>query len=224
MRILLVEDNEMLARGIRNALQDKAHCVEWFADGVDGRDYLHAEQPDVAIIDINLPGMNGLDIVRDARRHGNSTPILILTARSETHQRVAGLDAGADDYLAKPFEMAELEARLRALCRRQSALRPVVETLGGIEFNRNLRQIRDASGPLPLTRRELSLFECLFDRQGQIVPASLIADQVYGIGSDTDMNAVQLLVSRLRKRLSQTSVIIHTARGLGYMLEEEHGA
>lgn len=221
MRILLVEDNEMLARGIKNTLQDQAHCVEWLADGLDGRDYLRRESPDVAIIDINLPGMNGLDIVRDARQRGNPVPILILTARSETHERVEGLDAGADDYLAKPFEMAELEARLRALSRRKAALAPVVEALGHIEFDRNLRQIRGPDGVLALTRRELSLFECLFDRQGQIVPGSLIADQVYGVGSDTDMNAVQLLVSRLRKRLCGTAVTIHTARGLGYMLEED---
>ncbi len=211
----------MLARGIRNALEDEAHCVEWFADGRHGRDYLQTERPDVAIIDINLPGMNGLEIVRQAREQGNPTPILILTARTETHERVAGLDAGADDYLAKPFEMAELEARLRALSRRQSRLSPVVEKLGRIAFNRNLRQIDGPDGVLPLTRRELALFECLFDRQGQIVPAALIADQVYGIGSDTDMNAVQLLVSRLRKRLTGSGLVIHTARGLGYMLEED---
>lgn len=221
MRILLVEDNEMLARGIQNALTDQAHCVEWFSDGLDGRDYLRSESADVAIIDINLPGLNGLDIVRDARNRNNPIPILILTARSETHERVEGLDAGADDYLAKPFEMAELEARLRALTRRQASLSPVVETLGKLEFDRNLRQIRGPEGPLPLTRRELSLFECLFERQGQIIPGSVIADQVYGIGSDTDMNAIQLLVSRLRKRISGTSVTIHTARGLGYMLEED---
>ncbi|MGI9373589.1 MAG: response regulator transcription factor [Hyphomicrobiales bacterium] len=222
MRIVLVEDNEMLARGVQKALEADAHCVEWFADGAEGCAHLTTEQADIAIVDINLPGMNGLDIVRQVRSHGFSFPVLMLTARGETEERVNGLDAGADDYLIKPFEMAELEARLRALARRQQTYRQTVEKLSKLTFDRNTRQVGGPEGALELSRRELALFECLFDKCGQIVSGSSIADYVYGVGSDTDANAVQLLVSRLRKRLEGTGVNIRTARGLGYMLDQDN--
>ena len=134
MRIVLVEDNEALARGIENALRDQGHGVNHITDGADAFAFLAQEGADLAIIDINLPGMSGLDIIRGLRRRGSDLPMLILTARGMTGDKVAGLDAGADDYLVKPFEMAELNARVRALVRRRAVMQQQEESLGTLRY------------------------------------------------------------------------------------------
>jgi two-component system, OmpR family, response regulator len=224
MRIVLVEDNEMLARGIANALRDLGHAVDCIPNGLEGASFLSAGHgADLAIIDLNLPGMNGIEIIRAMRARGDATPVLMLTARGETADRVAGLDAGADDYVVKPFVMAELVARLRALRRRSPGLAPQVERLGQLEFDRAARRLVAAGRPIELPRRELALFEVLLDNAGRVVPKDRIGERLYGTGSEIEPNAVELLVSRLRRKLAGCGVEIRTARGLGYMLDAGGG-
>ncbi|MDZ4135833.1 MAG: response regulator transcription factor, partial [Paracoccaceae bacterium] len=219
-RIALIEDNESLAKGILNALRDQGHAVDWLADGRGGDDFLRTAGADVAIIDVNLPGMSGLDILRGLRARGDAMPVLILTAMGKTSDRVAGLDAGADDYLVKPFEMAELIARLRALARRRPELRSQTEPVGALTYDRVQRQISGPAGPVDLPRRELALFELLLEHRGRIIDKDRIAATLYGTGSEVEPNAVELLISRLRRKLDGSGVQIRTARGLGYMLDD----
>ncbi|MGB5559989.1 MAG: response regulator transcription factor [Paracoccaceae bacterium] len=220
MRIVLVEDNERLARGIENSLRDQGYAVDWLSDGGEADRFLATEGADIAIIDVNLPGLSGFDIVRALRKRGGTIPVIILTARGELDDRVEGLDAGADDYLVKPFEMAELTARIRALSRRRSDIRTGTQEIGQLVFDRIARTVAGPNGAIDLPRREVALLECLVDHSGRIVSKERIADTLYGVGSDVDANAVELLISRLRRKLAGTGVTIRTARGLGYLLDD----
>ncbi len=170
------------------------------------------------MLDINLPGRSGLDIVRALRQRQDSTPVLLLTSLNETQDRVAGLDAGADDYLAKPFDMAELEARIRALSRRRQLEFGETQTVGAIQFNRSSRQVTVDGRILDIPRRELAVLECLIERRGRLVPKSQLIDHVYGVGANVEDSAIEPHVSRLRRRVSDYQIGIKTARGLGYML------
>ena len=219
MRIVLVEDNQSLAAGIENALRDQGHAVDHLADGVDGDEFLRHEVCDVAIIDINLPRLSGLDIVRRLRGRSNSTPVLLLTARGKTSERVAGLDAGADDYLVKPFAMDELVARLRALSRRRPQVAPQREAIGELVYDRDRRLVTQGALTLDLPRRELALFEVLLDHRGRLIDKDSIANALYGAGAEVEPNAVELLVSRLRRKLEGSGATIRNARGLGYLLD-----
>ena len=221
MRIALIEDNESLARGIGNALRDRGHSVDWLANGIEANAFMATAGADLAIIDVNLPGMNGFDIVRAIRARGDTCPVLMLTAKGKTSDRVAGLDAGADDYLVKPFEMDELAARIRALARRRPDLQTQDEPVGTLRFNRAQRQLTGPAGPIDLPRRELALFEYLLQNKGRIVAKERIAEALYGTGSEVEPNAVELLISRLRRKIEDSGVAIRTARGLGYMLDDE---
>ena len=219
MRIVVVEDNEMLLSGISKTLQDAGHSVECFNNGAKADQHLQYEGADLAIIDINLPGLDGLSITRQLRQRQQNLPVLILTARSDTADRVSGLDAGADDYLVKPFAMAELEARVRALARRRGEFQIEQENIGQLIYQRSSRRLYHGKVELELARREKVLFETLLEKQGQFVSKSLLADTLYGVDSDIDLNAVELAVSRLRRVLKNSDVEIRTARGIGYMLE-----
>jgi two-component system OmpR family response regulator len=223
LRIVLIEDNVMLASGIRKALQDDGHSIEMFTDGTAADRYLEFEGADIAIIDINLPGMDGITLTRRLRQRKQTFPVIMLTANSETPDRVKGLDAGADDYLIKPFAMAELEARIRALSRRRPELAPDHETIGKLTLSRSARRLfhSETQEEIDLSRRELVLFETLLERQGQFISKSSLADTLYGVGADVEMNAVELQVSRLRRHLKGCGIAIRTARGIGYMLEPE---
>lgn len=221
MRIVLVEDNERLAQGIANSLRDQGHAVDWLPNGTEADQHLAQEGGDIAVIDVNLPGLSGFDVVRALRMRGDTTPVIMLTARSELDDRVSGLDAGADDYLVKPFEMAELLARIRALARRRSDIRTASQKIGGLVIDRIARTVTGPNGPIDLPRRELALLECLADHSGRVVSKERIADSLYGVGSEMETNAVELLISRLRRKLSDTGVSIRTARGLGYLLDDD---
>lgn len=220
MRIVIVEDNESLAKAISYRLRDRGHAADVLHDGAEADAFLAQEGADLVVLDINLPGKSGLDILRALRARGDSAPVILLTARSETSDRVAGLDLGADDYLVKPFEMDELEARIRALTRRKNLEFGAQDNIGNITFDRTARQVSAAGMPLDIPRKELAVLECLLERRGRIVSKTLLTDHVYGIGADVDQTAVEPLVSRLRRRLADYGVAIKTARGLGYMLEE----
>ena len=219
MRIVIVEDNEMLLSGISKTLQDAGHSVDPFTNGKKADQHLRFEGADLAIIDINLPDLDGFRITRQLRQRQQNLPVLILTARSSTEDRVAGLDAGADDYLVKPFAMAELEARVRALSRRRGEFQNEQEDIGRLSYNRRSRRLFLDRSEVTLARREKVLFETLLEKQGQFVSKSSLADTLYGVGSDTDLNAVELSVSRLRRVLKDSDVVIRTSRGIGYMME-----
>lgn len=220
MRIAIIEDNQALARGIGHRLRDQGHAVDILHDGDEGDAFLASDGADMVVLDINLPGRSGLDILKNMRSRGDNTPVLLLTARGETKDRVAGLDLGADDYLVKPFETEELEARLRALSRRRNADQAVYETVGDLEYDRGGRRLIEEGRPLDLPRREIAVLECLLDRRGQLVSKTAITDHVYGTGADVEEKVIEIYISRLRKRLEPHDIRIKTARGLGYLLED----
>lgn len=219
MRIAVVEDNTALAESIAYRLRQRGHSVDVLEDGTDADRFLAQDGADLVVLDINLPGMDGIEILRALRGRGDNTPVILLTARSETNERVAGLDAGADDYLTKPFEMDELEARLRALSRRKDLSFADVEKFGDLIFDRNSRQLMNGNQPIDVPRKEIATFECLLESRGRIVSKGQLTTHVYGTGADVDDSVIEPHVSRLRRRLAPFGLQIKTARGLGYMLE-----
>ena len=219
MRVVIVEDNEALASGIAHRLRDDGHAVDMITRGDTADIYLREESGDLIILDINLPGLSGIDVLRKLRDRGENTAVLLLTARSETSDRILGLDSGADDYLAKPFEMDELMARVRALARRRASGPVTCEIIGALSFNRTTRQASINETPLHLPRRELATLECLIDRRGRMVSKSELADFIYGVGSEFDERNIEVHISRLRKHLKDCNVRIKSARGLGYTID-----
>lgn len=219
MRIAIIEDNETLANAIAYRLRDQGHSADVLYNGDEGHAFLIQDGADLVVLDINLPGRSGLEILSAMRRRNDGTPVILLTARSDVSDRVAGLDMGADDYLVKPFEMEELDARIRALSRRKNLDFGTSEMLGELEFDRINRQARAKGDVLDIPRKELAVLECLLERRGRIVSKAYLTDHVYGTGTDVDETAIEPHVSRLRKRLSGLGIRIKTARGLGYMLE-----
>ena len=221
MRIAIVEDNRALANGIAHHLRDRGHSVNLLYDGQAALEFLQQEGSDIVVMDVNLPRLDGFTILKTLRKSANPVPVLLLTARSEIHDRVTGLDAGADDYLVKPFDMEELDARLRALIRRKPLVDKETERFGALLSDRTGRKLFAQDEELPLPRRELAVFECLFERQNQIVSKAQIADHIYGVGADIEERVVEIYVSRLRKKLATFGVVIKVARGLGYMMRSD---
>ncbi|MCV0423882.1 MAG: response regulator transcription factor [Roseibium sp.] len=218
MRIALVEDNVSLAKGIAYQLRDAGHSVDVLHHGGDAEDFLQQEDGDLVILDINLPGKSGLELLRGLRERGDPRPVILLTARSETQDRVLGLDAGADDYLVKPFEMEELAARIRALGRRKATAPRHLQEVGPLKFDLGALQLLEGNVALEVPRRELALLAGLVQANGRTVSKASLLDQLYGAGSETDEKVIEVYVSRLRKRLSPYGVNIQVHRGLGYSL------
>lgn len=221
MRILVVEDNLSLAKGIAYRLEDDGHSVDLLHDGNAAGSFLRQEAVDVVILDINLPGRSGIEILDQMRQLGDPRPVILLTARSSTEDRVAGLDAGADDYLVKPFAMDELAARIRALGRRKhTAPRRHIE-MGSLTLDPEAMQLIFQGSSLDIPRREMTVLTVLAEAQGRAVSKATLLDQTYGTGSETDEKVVEVYVSRLRKRLKQYNVGIRVHRGIGYSLSIE---
>lgn len=220
MRVLIVEDDQSVAKGISYRLQDRGHAIDLLHDGADADEYLRGDDNDVIILDITLPRLDGVSVLRNMRARGDERPVLLLTAHTETRDRVRGLDAGADDYLTKPFEMDELEARLRALSRRKAREIRQVARFGPLTMDIDARQVSCGDAALDLPRREVTLLEALLTVDGRTVSKASLIGSVYGTGADVDESAVEVLVSRLRKRLKPVGVDIRARRGLGYHLEE----
>lgn len=219
MRIVIVEDNESVAKGIAYVLRDTGHAVDLIHDGAQADDFLQTDGGDLIVLDVNLPGMDGIEVLRNMRLRGDDRPVLLLTARSSTNERIEGLDAGADDYLVKPFEMPELEARIRALSRRRE--NPVVQTisLGTLTFDPQRRQLLGPNGEIDLPRREMSVFETLALAIGRTVSKSQLLDSVYGTGADVEDSVIEVYISRLRRRLKPHGIGIKVRRGLGYQMQ-----
>ncbi len=220
MRIAVVEDNAALAKAVATSLMDEGHGVDVIDNGAEASLFLAQEQIDLVILDINLPEKSGLEVLCGLRATGSATPVILLTARSDTKDRVAGLDKGADDYLIKPFDMAELLARVRALLRRSSLDQTFETKIGDLVFDQVGRRVYRGGSPLDLPRREFALLELFAGRVGQVISKEQILDHLYGAGSDSDAAAAELYVHRLRKRLSGCGLTIKTFRGLGYCMEE----
>ena len=218
MRIVLIEDNTSLAKGISYRLEDVGHAVDVLTDGEEAERFLRTESADLIIMDINLPGIDGLTLLKGMRRRGDTRPVILLTARAETQDRVVGLDAGADDYLIKPFEMAELEARVRALLRRRDQPHQQRRDFGQLSYDAGTRQLFADGAEIDLPRREMSAFECLLEAEGRLVSKSALLDHIYGVGADVEETVVEVYVSRLRSRLSDHGIQIRTRRGLGYQM------
>ena len=218
MRVVVVEDNLSLQKGIGYRLQDEGFGVDLLSDGDAAADYLSQEPCDIVVLDINLPGQSGLDILRTLRARNDQRPVILLTARSETQDRVLGLDSGADDYLVKPFEMDELVARIRALGRRKARTARTSVKLGDLELMLSPPQAIGPDGPLDIPRRELSILVALAEAEGRPVSKEFLLDYAYGTGSATDDKVVEVYISRLRRRLSPHGVRIRVQRGIGYLL------
>lgn len=221
MRITLVEDNVGLAKGIAYSLQDAGHAVDMLHDGAQADVFLRGDTSDLIILDINLPGIDGLHLLKGLRARDDQRPVILLTARAETEDRVLGLDAGADDYLIKPFEMAELEARVRALSRRRAVPQRQLQQIGSLQFDPAARQLFAGDAAIELPRRELAVFECLMASQGRLVTKTAILDYAYGLGADVEEKVVEVYVSRIRTRLKPYGLTIRSQRGLGYQLLSE---
>ncbi|MEL7344178.1 MAG: response regulator transcription factor [Pseudomonadota bacterium] len=218
MRILVVEDNASLRKGIAYRLGDDGHAVDVLDNGVDAQSYINTEDFDLVILDINLPGRDGLSILAEMRRRTDPRPVILLTARSTTQDRVAGLDAGADDYLVKPFAMDELAARVRALSRRRKVAPRRSIDLGTLTLDIETPVLLDGDMALDIPRRELSMLVALAAAEGNPVSKDRLLDQIYGTGSETDEKVVEVYASRLRKRLARHGVVIKVHRGIGYAL------
>lgn len=219
MRILLAEDDPIISDGLGRTLRHSGYAVDCALNGQDADTALLTHSYDLVILDLGLGRLSGLEVLRRLRARGSNTPVLILTALDGTNDRVRGLDLGADDYMAKPFELAELEARVRALTRRSSGTTPVVQC-GALSFDQTGRSAQLAGVPLDLSAREIGLLEVLIARAGRLVSKDQLVDQLCGWGEEVSHNAIEVYVHRLRKKLEPGGVRIATVRGLGYCLEK----
>ena len=222
MRILLVEDEPELASALKTALRRYDMVVDHAASLLEAGDFAASENYDAILLDRQLPDGDGLTLVPKIRARGNATPVLVLTARSDTSDKVDGLDMGADDYLAKPFAFEELLARLRARLRRPANVQPQVIRAGDLSFDLGHREVMVRGEPLTLPRRELLVLEALLRRTGRMVQRSSLMEAVFGLDDEIQSNALDTHVSRLRRKLAEADgkVEINGVRGVGYLLRE----
>lgn len=222
MRILLLEDNLRLAELVARGLRAGGFAVNSVATVADAEAALASVQYQALILDLGLPDGDGLELLKDMRRRKDGLPVLVLTARDGVEDRVRGLNAGADDYLLKPFAMEELVARLRALLRRPGSSLGVELACGAISLDTVTREVRVRGETLSVPRRETDMLEHLLRRAGRVVPKQALEEALYGFEDPASANTVEALISRLRKRLTQvpSGVAIHTLRGVGYMLSD----
>lgn len=230
MRILLIEDDPVLRDVMCRSLRDAGHRVDEAATLEQAGHYWRVQPLDAVLLDLNLPQTdapdsplaNGLTLLREARARGDRTPVLVLTARNRTDERIAGLDAGADDYLGKPFELAEVEARLRALVRRAAGTDDQAE-IGGLTLDRKARRFAIGTQPLELPAREFEVLWELMTPPGRVVSKRSLSDKLSDFSESLGDNALEAFISRLRKKLAGSGARIRTLRGLGYALERGDG-
>jgi len=219
-RLLLIEDDPSLARGIAALLRNAGHNLDHAEDGETGLEMAELEPFALIILDLGLPDISGFEVLRQLRRSGNRTPVLILTARDAIDDRVAGLDEGADDYLLKPFEHSELEARIRALLRRSSGeATPLIE-IGALTIDPARGTVAVNGRPIDLRRRERAVLERLAARVGKVISKDRLNSEVFGFDEPVAPNAIEVYVGRLRRKLGPDGPSIRTIRGLGYILEQ----
>lgn len=225
MRVLLAEDNARLAALICEGLEAEGFVLDRFTTLAAARESVAANRYDLLLLDLGMPDGDGIDFIRAVRRAGNTTPILVITARNGLGDRVGGLDSGADDYLVKPFDILELAARCRALLRRPGACLGTTLSLENLDFDTAEREVRVSGRVIHVPPRERDLLERLMRRAGHVVHKASLEDALYALSSEVTPNALEAAVSRLRRRLAQerAAVVLHTAHGIGYMLAPARG-
>ncbi|MCB1925007.1 MAG: response regulator transcription factor [Gammaproteobacteria bacterium] len=216
MRVLLVEDDELLGSAVVDGLTQAGYTVDWLRDGGQALRALSNDEPDLLVLDLGLPGRDGMQVLRDLRARSSGLPVLLLTARDTVEDRIAGLDAGADDYLVKPFDLGELTARLRAIARRRGGrATPVIEH-DGLVFDPAARSVTLDGESIALSSRALAILEALLERPGIPLSRERLEQILYGWGEGVESNAVEVHIHHLRKKLGKER--IRTIRGLGYMI------
>jgi two-component system OmpR family response regulator len=217
MRVLVVEDEAVLARQLAGALDQAGYAVDCAADGERADFMVQTEQYDAVVLDLGLPKIDGLTLLKRWREQGVATPVLVLTARGSWHEKVQGIDGGADDYVAKPFQMEELLARLRALIRRATGQVQPELRCGSVALNAKLARVTRDGAPVKLTSHEFRVLSYLMHHQGRVVSQSELTEHIYSQGFDRDSNTVEVFIARLRRKLGGS--FIETVRGLGYRVE-----
>ena len=220
MRLLLAEDEEDMSNALVKILKSNNYSVDAVYNGNDALDYLMSDIYDGAILDIMMPGMSGIDALKEARANGIKTPVLLLTAKSEVDDRVEGLDSGADDYLTKPFAMKELLARVRALTRRREEVVDSLLEYGNVSLDRLTYQLSTPRGGVKLGNKDFQMLEMLITNPGQIISVDQFMDKIWGYDSDAELNVVWVYISNLRKKLKslEADITIKAHRGIGYSL------
>lgn len=216
MRILLIEDDTMIGDGIKAGLGKLGFTLDWFTDGEVGKAALDSAPYDAVILDLSLPGMDGMQLLAQWRRAGKDTPVLILTARDALEERVSGLQAGADDYLCKPFALVEVAARLQALIRRRHGKTASKMIHGNLEFDAAARVATLNGETVTLTQREITVMELFLNNKGRVLPRPLIQEKLYNWDDEVSSNAVEVHIHHLRKKLGNG--FIRTVHGVGYTL------
>jgi two-component system response regulator QseB len=216
MKVLLVEDDSMFGETLRQGLISGGHTVDWLRSGSGVEAVLLAQTFDIVLLDLGLPGRDGLTILRQMRSSKQTVPVIILTARSDVANRIVGLDLGADDYLSKPFALAELEARIRALTRRAAGNTDTIMSYGELQLNPITKEVLFRNSPVALSISEYRLLTALLQRPGAILSKEQLVDKLYDWNTEIDSNTIEVHIHRLRQKLS--SELIRTVRGLGYQL------
>lgn len=224
MRLLLVEDNEDLGDALERHFRADGHAVDWARSAPEASDYLGVADGgadyDLVVLDIMLPGGDGRQILQSIRGGENDLPVVVLTARSQVADRVHLLDLGADDYMTKPFDVAELDARCRAVMRRRHGITQSTIRVGTLTFDAAASTVTAGGQPVDLRSRELRLLEVLLSSPGQVFSKAQLMDKLYGLAEDASENAIEVYVGRLRRKIQDSGVVIDTVRGLGYRLRE----
>jgi DNA-binding response OmpR family regulator len=214
MRVLLVEDDVMIGESLREALRAQGFAADWVRDGRAADAALSTERFDAVLLDLGLPQRSGLDVLKVLRARGDATPVIVVTARDALADKVAGLDAGADDYLVKPFELDELLARLRAVGRRRAGHASPVLQVADLQLDPATREVTRGGRAVVLSAREFSLLHALMERPGAILSRAQLEDRLYGWGEELESNAISVYMHQLRKKLGDD--LLHTVRGVGY--------
>lgn len=224
MRILVAEDDHVLADGLTRSLLEAGYAVDRVETGAEADRFLAGQMYDLAILDLGLPQLDGFQVLQRLRLRKSQMPVLLLTARDALEDRVKGLDLGADDYLTKPFDLPELEARVRALLRRSQGVAGATVDYGPLRFDMAGRRVFIEDQPLELSARELGLLEVLLLRAGKVVSKEQLLERMYSWDEGAGSNAIEVYVHRLRKKLDSSGVTIRTVRGLGYLLDQARDA
>ena len=224
MRLLLAEDEVELANALSAVLKHKNYSVDAVYNGIDAYNYAISQKYDGIILDIMMPGMNGIEVLTKLREKGIDSPVLLLTAKSDIEDRITGLDSGADDYLTKPFAMDELLARIRAMTRRRTEFAPSTLTFGNVSLNRQSFELEGPKGTQKLGNKEFQMIETLMLNHGTLISTERFMEKIWGYDSDAEINVVWVYISYLRKKLGLigADIEIKATRGVGYTLEEHH--
>ncbi len=218
MRLLLVEDDELLGDGLCVGLTQNGYTVDWLKDGASADQALQTEEFEIIVLDLGLPKLSGIDVLENFRGRGNTTPVIILTARESVEDRIKGLDSGADDYLIKPFDLDELCARLRALQRRFNLRTESTLSHGNVTLDPASHSVTLNHEIIPISRREFALLYKLLENIGRVLSRESLTQSLYGWGEEVDSNALEVHIHNLRKKLGQDFIL--TIRGIGYMIDK----